>query len=420
MASSANPRQLPSKTCGCPRCRETYPGERAKTKNCTARWQARYYDVTGKRRSAAFDTRRDAVTFLDSQRTAVRARTWNDPKRGTVSVAAFREIWLQGREVVRSTAAREEGIWRTHVAPRWGDVPISAIEHLDVQGWVKALGATIAPSTVARVFNALDVLCAAAFRDKRVPANACDGIVLPKARKKHPSESRPPSREQVALIREHMGLAVYRRMTEIEEDIGLRIGELIALRPWHLDLAYKGLESVRVVEVIEEVGSHRARRAFPKSEAGFRTIPLTPRAVSLFKEQMAQFPPAKTHSLPGADMHPEELIFRRKLGGEISVRDFHNDVWLPATIKSGVHRESEGLAGRKSHWPRFHDLRHLFASRLEHGGVPESTRKELLGHGRPSGDVTWVYTHGAEDVRDMVIAALTGEPKTNIRYLKAL
>lgn len=406
MASSANPRQLPSKTCGCPRCRETYPGERAKTKNCTAKWQARYYDAGGRRLSRTFATRREAVAFLDAQRSKVRDGTWIDPKRATGSVAEFREEWLQARAVENTTSARNESSWNVHVGPRWADVPLAAVTHLDVQQWVKGLSPGNAPKTISSIFNCLDMLLAAALRDRRIPFNPCEGVVMPKRIRKHASETRPPSGAALSAICENIGREVYRQMPELDAEIGLRWGEIITLRPWHLDLEHEGLETVHVKEVIEEIGGKLTRRAYPKSDASMRSVPLTRRAVELFKIQLAITDPSKERSLPSAGICPESLIFRGVRKGALSRNTYRDRVWLPATTAAGVHRTSEGYGGRLEHWPRFHSLRHLFASRMENGGLAESTRKELMGHERPTGDVTWLYTHAAEQIREAFLDAM--------------
>jgi integrase len=80
--------------------------------------------------------------------------------------------------------------------------------------------------------------------------------------------------------------------------------------------------------------------------------------------------------------------------------------WVKAIDKAGVARKTVNPAnGRIEWWPQFHKIRHAFASRLHAAGVPEVVVQEILGHER-GGEVTWLYTHAANDVAGQVLAAL--------------
>ena len=75
--------------------------------------------------------------------------------------------------------------------------------------------------------------------------------------------------------------------------------------------------------------------------------------------------------------------------------------------------------GRHEWWPRVHDLRHVFATRLKDLGVPEKDVQTVMGHDRGS-KVTWLYQHSAEDVAAQVLAAMAPEKKAGVRILKAV
>jgi integrase len=175
-------------------------------------------------------------------------------------------------------------------------------------------------------------------------------------------------------------------------ETGLRWGEAVGILPDAVDLD-EGL--VHVTRVVEEVHGIRTLREYPKSEAGFRTIPLTSSAVAIVKKQLILQP-----AVGG------KPVFRGARGALLSRNNYRTRVWLPATIDAGVHRQVKQPNGDVQHWPTIHHIRHLWHTRLERAGVPESTRKELMGHERPGSDITWRYTHGADDIRVMVLRAL--------------
>lgn len=337
---------------------------------------------------------------------AIDAGTYKDPKRGMISLAAWREIWLKGRRVEETTTARDDSHWRKHLAPRWGGKPVRSIRHQDVQNWVVELEESgLARNTVSTILSSLGVLLDAAKRDQRIELNPCTDVVVRTPKGAPVKSQKPPTGEQIAAAcskirprgtRRHP-LDIYSRIPRVIEETGMRWGEVIGVLPDALDLE---AGDVHVRRVVEQVGSSRRLREYPKSDAGYRTIPLTRRARALFEEHLEA-------------QEPDEgkPIFRTLQGTLLNRSNFHDRVWLPATVAAGIHTEYVRPSGRKEHWPSLHDIRHTFASRLEWAGVPESIRKEVIGHERPkSRDVTWNYTHAPREYRRLILAALEGEP----------
>lgn len=417
MPRSLGVRQLPSKRCGCDRCRDTYPTpERKPTKNCSGSWQARWYKADGTRDSATRRRKDDAIAVRNAAVAAIEAGTWLDSKRGMIPLVEWRTIWLKGRAVENSTAARSTSHWNAHIRKPWGTVPLRAIGHQDVQNWVRQLEAQgLAPRTVADILGSLGVLMAAAKRDQRIGINPCEKVQVRPNKSRTPIADKPPTMtqiEQLAAAMPPAGTAtrprnLYGRIPLILLETGIRWGELAGLLPDCVDLEAGDLT---VRRVLEEISGRVVLRDYPKSEAGHRAVPLTRAARSLFLAQFEEMPPAD--GIP---------VFRGAFGGWLRRADFHGRFWVPAAIASGVHRERELPTGRKEHWPTPHDVRHTFASRLENAGVPESVRKEVLGHEKPKRDVTWLYTHAPEDSREMVLEALgdvSGKPRQPVRGLR--
>jgi integrase len=388
-------RQLPSKKCGCATCRAKYPvPERAATKNCSALWQFRYYDAAGDRQSGTRKTKDEAIAARNAAQAAVDAGTYLDPRRGKISVSEWRVEWLKGRNVAGATTERNASHWNAHVEPRWGKTPLLSISYMEVQAWVVGLEKHLGASSVGSILNTLDMMLAAAFRDKRVHYNPCDGVKVKADPKKHAKDDRPPTIEQVQASVAKIVNPVYRQLPLVILETGLRWGEAAGLLPDAVDLD-EGL--VYVLRVIEEIKGKRTLREYPKSDAGFRSVPLTSAGRALFKLQFEVQP-----------LIEGKPVFRGARGAYLS-RSNYRRIWTPATIEAGVHRQTRQPGGNIEHWPTMHDIRHLWHSRLEQAGVPESTRKEMMGHERPKNDVTWRYTHGAEEVRAMMLRALGDE-----------
>ncbi|WP_330349228.1 tyrosine-type recombinase/integrase [Streptomyces sp. NBC_00582] len=422
--ASNNPRQLRAKSCGCPKCMEAYPpeeyGERNRRRDCQGSWQARYRDPDGRQRQKCYPIseggKKAAEAFLDEVRTRVRKRTYADPKRGEITLSQWWDMWwpAQPQRAV-TTTNRKLSNWRAHIEPRWGKWRLCDLEYIELQAWITR--DVKGHHTRKKVLELLSAMLRDAVRDgKRIPFNPAAEVQLDAPPKKDAEETRPPTREQVALIREHVALW-YRPLVTFLEETGMRWGEATGLRWAHVDLEAKHL---RVKEVLSEDKGTLFRKAAPKSVAGFRTVPLTPAAVEAIEIMAARFKPDTAVSPigDGRDLHPEELVFRGPLGGCLTRHNFRR-TWIPAIQAAGLARKVRNEETKRDEWwPRVHDLRHVFATRLKDLGVPEKDVQTVMGHDRGS-KVTWLYQHSAEDVAAQVLAVMAPETPA-VRQLRAV
>ncbi|MCX4661467.1 tyrosine-type recombinase/integrase [Streptomyces uncialis] len=443
-AQTANPRPNPSMRCGCPLCLKRYPGARQPSEEHTGSWEARYIDPSGKGRSRTRPTYDLAVEFLEQTRTEIRQRTWTDPARGEIALAAWWRLWWPTQTKQRriedwtQSQLRDEGMWRNHIEPFLGSHRLFELGWLDIQTWVNGRhdenGGPLAASSVTKCFQVLDRMLQAAKLDRRIPFNPAEGVRLPTIKKKHPEDRRPPSYAQLWLIRNKMP-AHFRPLLIVAQETGLRFQELAGLRWCNVDLTGR---RVHVREVLVEPRGKIKRKAYPKSDAGLRTAPLTGLAARVLRELWSEEPGAsRAVSAPEDGMREEELVFHgrnkirrgsRKDGGAGEPyraplrRSAFRRVWIDAITEAGVVRRTvrtvaveqrEEATGRTrvvkvertDWWPDFHDTRHAFASRLHDRGVPEVITQEILGHER-AGEVTWIYTHASADYAGQVLAAL--------------
>ena len=199
----------------------------------------------------------------------------------------------------------------------------------------------------------------------------------------------------------------YQPLAVFAEETGMRWGEYTGLRMCNVDLEAR---VVRVKEVLSEDKGTLFRKPAPKTAAGFRTVPLTPAAVEAVEVMVGRWHPKTTESPigDGTDLHTEELVFRGPYGKALSRHNFRR-IWIPAIQEAGLARlVVDPETKRKEWWPRVHDLRHVFATRLKDAGVPEKDVQTVMGHER-GGKVTWLYQHaGPELVEEVRSALVTG------------
>lgn len=174
-------------------------------------------------------------------------------------------------------------------------------------------------------------------------------------------------------------------MTDIET--GLRWGELIALRPRHIDFLRK---TISVEQTIVEVsrkhsptGERMIVKNYPKDNE-FRTLRVS--------ETLLQSTARRIEQL---GLGRDDLIFAstETAGGRpISRNTFRTKVWLPALERSGIDFHV-----------RVHDLRHAHASWLLAGGADLKTVMERMGHSQIM--TTQKYLHTLPDADDKALVA---------------
>jgi integrase len=144
----------------------------------------------------------------------------------------------------------------------------------------------------------------------------------------------------------------YRAMVIAQAGLGLRLGELLALRVE--DVAFLG----RSVRVEHQIDKRSRERVPPKTPRSRRTIPL-PQPVSVaLAEHIRSHPPAA-----------DGLLFHTQGGMPFWHEFYTQKVFARAVSRAGLP------AGTTSH-----DLRHHFACTLLMQGVSVIEVAELLGH----------------------------------------
>lgn len=403
---------------------EKYPpeeyGERNRRRDCQGSWQARYRDPNGQQKQKCFPIadggKKAAEAFLDEVRTRVRRRTYNDPKRGEITVATWWDTWwpAQPKRAI-TTTNRKLSNWNAHIKPKWGEWRLCDLEFIELQAWltIEVKG----HHTRRKVLELLRAMLRDAVRDgKRIPFNPAAEIELEAAPKKHADDLRPPTREQCALIREHLPMH-YQPLVVFLEQTGLRWGEATGLRWESVDLE---AQHFKVKEVLSEDNGRLFRKPAPKSVAGFRTVPLTPEAADAVRTMVKRFRPLDTVTPIGDpyDLARKELVFRGPQGGILTRHNFR-DTWVVAVRAAGLAREvTNPETGRVEIWPRVHDLRHVFATWLKDLGIDEKDTQTVMGHDRGS-KVTWIYQHSPEDVAAKVRARMAPETE-GVRSLRAV
>jgi integrase len=248
-----------------------------------------------------------------------------------------------------STRARDEGYLERYLLPAFGSTPLGQIDPAAVRVLVAELLAQgLSAATVTKAGQILSKIMDDAVADKRINANPCKGIKLP--RDPNPPEMLtigPPAIAQLADAIDER----YRVLVLLGCYGGLRIGELLGLTVAEVDPLRR---VVNVKRTLVEVEGHLHVHA-PKTRAGRRSVPI-PAAVA---EELAAYM---------IDKHADDILFPAPKGGYVRLAAWRQRIWRPAT-------EAVGLGGF-----RIHDMRHSAISMWVASGADPRKVATWAGH----------------------------------------
>jgi integrase len=249
------------------------------------RWLARWVDSAGQERSKSFDRKRDADDQIKQVTADLVTGAYVDTRRAAATFGTVAEEWLAGKTpgLKPSTASGYRSLLDKTLFPRWRHVKLADVTHADVQQWVtwmttnkearqprtgdRQKNAKRKPLSARRAVQAHGVLkqvLAFAIRTKRLAANPCDDIELPRVI--HKSET-ALTHQQVAALVSAAGDAGPVLLTLAYT--GLRFGELAALRVEDVDLARrrilvsKAVAQVTGAGLVEDTTKTSATRSVP-------------------------------------------------------------------------------------------------------------------------------------------------------------
>lgn len=362
------------------------------SKRPDGRWRARYRDSSGREHSKHFARKVDGQRWLDEVTASVVTGQYVDPKAGRVLFREYAEQWRAAQVHRPSSQAHVETMLRRHAYPTLGERPLATILPSEVQAWVKRLSTgdadrkPLAPSTVAVVHSIVSSVFKAAVRDRRIPANPCEGTRLPK---REPKQVVPPTTEQVLAIEAGMTEALRALVTTVA-GTGMRQGEALGLTRDRVDFLRRELRVDRQL-----VGVRDGQPVFgpPKTEASYRTIPLPQVVIDVLAAHVARY-----------DVGAEGLLFT--LDGAPLTRQTFGHLWRPVARPAGLP-SGQGL----------HSLRHYYASLLIRYGESVKTVQARLGHASAA-ETLDTYSHLWPDsddrTRDAVDSVLSA-PADSVR-----
>jgi integrase len=184
-------------------------------------------------RGKTFKRKVDADAYRAQVEVDKRTGTYADPALGKTPLAEWAQRWQATTVHLRpSTRARDKLLLERFILPRFGRRQLSAIGQLDVRTWVADLSAQgLAPATVAKCYQVLGKVMAAAVDAGLIARSPCRAIRLPRVERDPPRFLTPA---EVARLADAIDPR-YRALVLVAAYGGLRIGELAGLTRRRVD-----------------------------------------------------------------------------------------------------------------------------------------------------------------------------------------
>ena len=336
-------------------------------------WRARYRDLDGKEHAKHFPRKVDADKWVAGQVADVNRGVHVDPRDKTTVVEYARE-WATARPHRQTTADRVSSLIEIHIAgTTLGDRRMASVRPSEVQAWVSGRAEVLAPSTLRLLVGLLRSVYASAVLDRIVGSSPVVRLTLPQASK---ARVVPLSVAEVLRLAEAMP-ARNRAMVIAQAGLGLRIGELLALRVQDVDFLR------RTARVEHQLEPGRGVRVAPKTPRSRRTVPLPQVVAEALSEHLRAFPAADDGSL---FTMPDGSLYKHH---------YYRLVVFNAAVK-----KAKIPSGSTTH-----DLRHHYASVLLAAGESVVAVAERLGH-ENANLVLSTYGHPMPDSEDRTRRAI--------------
>lgn len=312
------------------------------------RWQVKYQVDGREQDGGSFDNKEVAKRKLVELESAVQRGQWVDPT-DTTTVTELVRSHAATRMHRPRTAARITSMIRNHLEPMpLGSRRVVAVRPSEAQAWISDRSKHLAPLTLRILVTMVRGAYTAAVHDRIVGSSPFDRVTLPRVERERIV---PITIDQVSTLVDVIGER-YKAMVVTQAGLGLRIGELLALRVQDVDFLRR---TARVEDQIDRITRERVDPKTPRSR---RTLPLPDVVSRELSRHIAAHPPSA-----------DGLLFHTKDGRPLMHDWYGNKVFVAAAKKAELPTGTTP-----------HDLRHHFASVLLASGQSVIAVAELLGH----------------------------------------
>lgn len=285
----------------------------------------------------------------------------SDPR---LTVAQFTTIYFEQiipGNVKESVASGYFNVMKYYVLPHLGHRVLSKLGPADVIQMMRALEhGGYSPYTVRRARSQLRAVLTKAERYGYVTRNVASLVDAPRIIRKQVDDTLSPEDIRLLLASlEHDRLVA---LADLAIHLGCRKGELLAMKWETVDFDKRQFRIVGTLKYLPGRGSYVD---VPKTSAGERFVPLTPRMVEVLRVQRTR--QARERLAAGTAWTDEGFVFTTTVGTPVDPRNTLR-WWYEALDAAGLARRS------------FHSTRRTAITHMAEAGVPLEVAAAIVGH----------------------------------------
>lgn len=348
-------------------------------------YSARFTTKSGKRLQKYFPKLQECRNWL--------ANAQFDDEHGNVlnckyaTVDSWFGYWIEnikGHNIRDNTKRNYIDRYERNISPVIGSMLIKDVKPIHCQNVLLKMAEKYSNSMIEYCRITMGTMFSSAVENELIEKNPISKSVRCKSGKK-PKETRVLTIEEQKIFLETVRNASNYNQWAFILQTGLRTGEMIGLKWQDIDLKNRVLHVNRTMEYRHCFKEWRI--GDPKTQNGFRDIPLTEEAIKILKDQKNKLKKLKVISADFADQ-----VFLCKDGTPTKNTAYDTKLYYYCD-KIGMEHFS------------MHALRHTFATRCIEAGMKPKTLQMILGHSN-IGTTMNLYVHITDDEKTKEIKSV--------------
>lgn len=328
-------------------------------------------------------------------------------KGDNITLDKWFDVWLnthKKKSIKESTLSRYDYCYKNYIQKRLGKKKLVDFKPILLEKLLQDMAdKNYSTKTIRDISNMLSAVFKYAVHNRIISFNPCDGVELPKTKKK---PIRVLSVDEQREVLKYAKGRVHENLIIVALGTGMRSGELLGLTEEDLDFKKREITINKTLVYVRDVstGKYSYKYQTPKTESGRRIIPMQESVYNALKKQRIQ---KREMQLASDQWEPENgfenLVFVSKTGKMVSSFTFQSA--LNCIVKAiNRDRKKKAEEGKTEYIPMEHiyphALRHTFATRCFEAGLKGKTVQKYLGHSSVAITLD-IYTHVTDDKAKM-------------------